>query len=132
MTDAHIISSFSIVNSSIVLGTLICLGPSPQLTLRSMMVQNAHHLDMLPTSLESVSSEVFTAVTMKNAFSWDVTPCGSCENRHFGIKYCPHYQWLVTVNVYSFRPDDGSDTFLRNVGSNKIHTAPHPRRRHCS
>jgi hypothetical protein len=28
--------------------------------------------------------EVFTAVTMKNGVFWDVTPCGSCENRHFG------------------------------------------------
>jgi hypothetical protein len=31
-----------------------------------------------------VRSEVFTAVTMKNAVSWDVTPCGSCKNRRFG------------------------------------------------
>jgi hypothetical protein len=27
--------------------------------------------------------EVFTAVTMKNAVFWDVTPCGSCKNRRF-------------------------------------------------
>jgi hypothetical protein len=27
--------------------------------------------------------EVFTAVTMINAIFWDVTPCGSCKNRHF-------------------------------------------------
>jgi hypothetical protein len=25
--------------------------------------------------------EVFTAVTMKNAVFWDVTPSGSCKNR---------------------------------------------------
>jgi hypothetical protein len=25
--------------------------------------------------------EVFTAVNMKNAVFWDVTPCGSCKNR---------------------------------------------------
>jgi HrpA-like RNA helicase len=25
----------------------------------------------------------FTAVTMKNAVFWDVTPCGSCKNRRF-------------------------------------------------
>jgi hypothetical protein len=30
-----------------------------------------------------VRFEVFTAVTMKNAVFWDVTPCGSCKNRHF-------------------------------------------------
>jgi hypothetical protein len=29
-------------------------------------------------------SEVFTAVTMKNAVFWDVMPSGSCKNRRFG------------------------------------------------
>jgi hypothetical protein len=28
--------------------------------------------------------EVSTAMAMKNAVFWDVTPCGSCKNRHFG------------------------------------------------
>jgi hypothetical protein len=28
---------------------------------------------------------VFTAVTMKNGVFWDVTPCGSCKNRRFGV-----------------------------------------------
>jgi hypothetical protein len=32
----------------------------------------------------NVRFEVFTAVTMKNAVFWDVTPCGSCKNRCFG------------------------------------------------
>jgi hypothetical protein len=32
-----------------------------------------------------VRFEVLTAVTMKNAFFWDVTPCGSCKNRRFGV-----------------------------------------------
>jgi hypothetical protein len=31
-----------------------------------------------------VRFEVFTAVTMKNAVFWDVTPYGSCKNRRFG------------------------------------------------
>jgi hypothetical protein len=31
--------------------------------------------------------DVFTAVTMKNGVFWDVTPCGSCKNRHFGGSY---------------------------------------------
>jgi hypothetical protein len=31
-----------------------------------------------------VRSEVFTAVTMKKAVFWDITPCGSCKNRSFG------------------------------------------------
>jgi hypothetical protein len=29
-------------------------------------------------------------------------------------------------------PEDGEDTFLRNVGSHKIYTAPYPRRWHSS
>jgi hypothetical protein len=31
-----------------------------------------------------VRFEVFQAVTRKNGFFCDVTPCGSCKNRHFG------------------------------------------------
>jgi hypothetical protein len=29
-----------------------------------------------------VRFEFITAVTMKNGVFWDVTPCGSCKNRH--------------------------------------------------
>jgi hypothetical protein len=35
---------------------------------------------------------IFTAVTMKNAFFWDVTPCGSCKNRRFGGSCHLHLQ----------------------------------------
>jgi serine/threonine protein kinase len=31
-----------------------------------------------------VRFEAFMAVTMKNGVFWDVTPCGSCNNRRFG------------------------------------------------
>jgi hypothetical protein len=31
-----------------------------------------------------VRLEVFTAVAMKNAAFWDITPCGSFKNRRFG------------------------------------------------
>jgi hypothetical protein len=45
-------------------------------------------------------------------------------------------QLLVTANVFLVRrllhTEDGDDTFLRNVGSYKTHTAPHTRRRHFS
>jgi hypothetical protein len=34
-------------------------------------------------ALDFVRFEVFTAVTMKNGVFWDVTPCGSCNNRRF-------------------------------------------------
>jgi hypothetical protein len=30
----------------------------------------------------NVRFDVFTAVTMRNGVFWDVTPCGSCKNRH--------------------------------------------------
>jgi hypothetical protein len=36
--------------------------------------------------------EVFTAMTMKNAVLWDVTPCGSCKNRRFRESWCLHHQ----------------------------------------
>jgi hypothetical protein len=39
-----------------------------------------------------VRVEVFTAVTMKNAVFWDVVPCRSCVNRHFGGVYYLHLQ----------------------------------------
>jgi hypothetical protein len=44
---------------------------------------------------------------------------------------CNHLLTLVPRSRI-FLPEDGGDTFLRNVGSHKIYTAPHPRRRHSS
>jgi hypothetical protein len=56
----------------------------------------------------SVSFEVFTVVTMKNAVFWDVTPCGSCKNRHFRGTYCLYHcsvLWLlVAANVVPSLP----------------------------
>jgi hypothetical protein len=37
-----------------------------------------------------VRFDVFTAVTMKNAVFWDVTPCRYCVNRRFGGTYRLH------------------------------------------
>jgi hypothetical protein len=53
-----------------------------------------------------VRFEVFPAVTKKNAISWDVTPCGSCKNRHFGGMYHLHHQ-------------DDKNRWTRNVSCNK-------------
>jgi hypothetical protein len=39
-----------------------------------------------------VRFEVFTAVTMKNAVFWDVTPCRSCVSRRFRGTYHLHLQ----------------------------------------
>jgi hypothetical protein len=42
--------------------------------------------------VECVRSDVFTAVTMKNAVFWDVMPCGTCKNRGFGGTYLLNHQ----------------------------------------
>jgi hypothetical protein len=39
-----------------------------------------------------VRSEVYMAVTMKNAVLWDVTPCCFCKNRRFGGTWRLHHQ----------------------------------------
>jgi hypothetical protein len=66
---------------------------------------------------------------MKNNVFWDVAPCRSCVNRRFGATYCLHLQGRKICEWKFFYPEDGCDTFLRNVGSRKIYKAPHPRRR---
>jgi hypothetical protein len=33
---------------------------------------------------------------------------------------------MLVLRSQIFYPEDGSDMFLRNVGSHKIYTAPHP------
>jgi hypothetical protein len=47
---------------------------------------------------------------------------------------CFGYWLLLTLFLSRLLlfPDDGGDTFLRNVGSFKIHSASHPRIRHSS
>jgi hypothetical protein len=55
---------------------------------------------------------------------WDMTPFGSCKNRRFGRTHRLRCSQLAD----SMHPDDGGDTFLRNVVSYKNHTASHPRR----
>jgi hypothetical protein len=72
-------------------------------------------------------------VTMKNAFFWVVTPCGSCKNRPFGGACRLHQQGWRCLTLFqftdSFRPDFEGNTFLRNVSSHKNHAALLPRRR---
>jgi hypothetical protein len=47
--------------------------------IKTQFVPHRTHITSPPK--RSVRFEVFTAVTMKNAVFWDVTPCGSCKNR---------------------------------------------------
>jgi hypothetical protein len=80
-------------------------------------------------------------VTVKNVVFWDVAPCRSYVNRRFGGTYRLQLRgrkmsergtslrrWLHSA-VY---PEDEGDTFLRNVGSHKMFTAPYIRRRRSS
>jgi hypothetical protein len=68
---------------------------------------------------------------MKNAVSWNVTPCGSCENPYFEGMYYLHHQG-EKKQKNSFHSDYRGDTFLQNVGSYKNHAGSHPRRWHSS
>jgi hypothetical protein len=49
-------------------------------------------LAQVPSCGKFVRSEVLTAVTIKNAVFWDVTPYDSCKNRRFGVAYSIHHQ----------------------------------------
>jgi hypothetical protein len=59
--------------------------------------------------------QVFTAVTMKNAVFWSAATCS---------------RWFLARGFFYL--EDGDVTFLRNVGSYNIYTAPHPRRQYSS
>jgi hypothetical protein len=49
-------------------------------------------LRTLDLNIICVRSEVFTAVTVKNAVFWDIAPCGSCKNGRFGGMHRLHHQ----------------------------------------
>jgi hypothetical protein len=93
---------------------------------------------ILETRKNNVGFEVFTSVAMTNAVFWDVVQCRSCANRRFAGTYrlqlqgrqirereTSVFRLLAGWSVY---PEVWSDTFLRNVCSNKIYTTPHPKR----
>jgi hypothetical protein len=67
------------------------------------------------TKSSFVGFEIFTAVTELDVAPWSVSK-----------------RLTVFLLVYFFYSEDGDDTFLRNVGSYKIHTAQHPTLRHSS
>jgi hypothetical protein len=52
----------------------------------------SHHDLKYKIKVKFVRYEVFTAVTMRNAVFWDVTPCGSFTDRRFGGTYRLHCQ----------------------------------------
>jgi hypothetical protein len=68
-----------------------------------------------------VGFEVFTAVVMKSIIFWDMTPCSPLICRWHLLT-----RWFAEL---FFDPEDGGDTFLRNVGCNSTdYTASYPRR----
>jgi hypothetical protein len=68
-----------------------------------------------------VGFEVLTAVVMKFAIFWDIALCSLYMS---WLGYLPS---LVSCSLI-FDPEDGGDTFLRNVGSYMDYTALYPRR----
>jgi hypothetical protein len=58
---------------------------------------------------------------------------GSSSKCWTPVWVCSHLLTLVhRSRIFSFHPEEGGDTFLRNVCLHNIYTAPHPRRRHSS
>jgi hypothetical protein len=103
----------------------------------ALWFQSCYWILMLQHGSLNVTNFHFEKWERKDAVFWDVAPFRSCVNRRFGGTYRFHLQgrkirergtsvsrWLQSA--------DGGDTFFRNVGSHKIYTAPHPRRRYSS
>jgi hypothetical protein len=57
----------------------------------------SHNSTVMHDSIISIA--VSSAVTMKNAVFWDVTPCGSCKNRGFEGTYRLHHQGGERSNI---------------------------------
>jgi hypothetical protein len=78
---------------------------------------------------------------MKNTLFWDITPCGPLKiNRRFGVTYHRHLQDRRISRARNqreicklFDPEDGGDTFPRNVcWFSTDYTASYPRRYYSS
>jgi hypothetical protein len=57
---------------------------------------------VLMVYLKTLQFVVFVVVSMKNVI-WDVSPCGSCKDRHFGGTYRSLLQSLATVDMLLVR-----------------------------
>jgi hypothetical protein len=58
---------------------------------------------------------IFTAVEMKGVVFWNITPCGSSK-KLFLVRREAHPRCDLG-SLRALYPEDGSDMFLRNVGS---------------
>jgi hypothetical protein len=89
----------------------------PKISLPHLQRPAIRHIQLHEPELPKSAPNFFQI--MKNPVFWDVC-------RLLATYLC---RFLACGFFY---PEDGGDTFLRNVGSHKIYTAPHPRRRHSS
>jgi hypothetical protein len=64
--------------------------------------------------------------------TWSLGLVGGQDTKLFVIRRDCSYLLRQFLARGFFYPEDGGDMFLRNVGTHKIYTAPHPRRRHSS
>jgi hypothetical protein len=82
-----------------------------------------------------VGFEVLTAVVMNVIIFSDIAPCSRYVNRRFGITHHLHLQGRILVPATHwflarliFGPEDGGDSFLRNVGPRTNYSVLYPRR----
>jgi hypothetical protein len=79
------------------------------------------HIHMTPAPQNKINR---TSAVMKSIFFWDMTPCSLWQACHLLAR------WFAEL---FFDPEDGGDTFLRNVGYNSTdYMASYPRRRYSS
>jgi hypothetical protein len=66
-----------------------------------------------------VRFEVFTAVTMRHAVFWDVTPCCSCKNRRFkgtSVLFRATRRNISEEGILQMLKFSANDTVLLNNG----------------
>jgi hypothetical protein len=78
--------------------------------------------------------EILTVVVMNVAIFWDIAPCSPYLNQRFEGTYQLHLEGKKSLPARCFiarlisDPEDGGDTFLRNISSNTENTELYPRR----
>jgi hypothetical protein len=94
------------------------------LTILPENVLQEHQLHMQALLIALSSSSVHQCGKYSLLTGWVVvfSPGGSV---------CSH-QLMLVPRLQIFYSEDRGNTFLQNVGSRKLYTVPHPRRRHSS
>jgi hypothetical protein len=83
------------------------------------IIRNAYlHKHFAIINIFKVILEVFTAVTMKNGVFWDITPCGSFNNRRFRETYRLLHQgdknrWISNNATYNWQRRSVSRLLVR-------------------